>query len=111
MPWLEAESNYTAENFDKNGNRVVIWPGCKAFSSEETAIQILMNAASITAIHDGNTGIAVWGVAIWGPAGKGLYNTLVTITVNETGPHIERTVPEFIQVTTPLPLPHTRTSC
>ncbi|MCJ1413770.1 hypothetical protein MMC32_000095 [Xylographa parallela] len=80
VPWLESESNYTAENFDKNGNRVVIWPG-----------------SSITAFRDGNTGIAVWGVAIWGPAGKSLYNTLVTITVNETGPHIERTVPEFIQ--------------
>ncbi|MCJ1383282.1 hypothetical protein MMC17_006395 [Xylographa soralifera] len=80
VPWLESESSYTAENFDQNGNRVVIWPG-----------------SSITDIHDGNTGIAVWGVAIWGPADKSLYNTLVTITVNATGPHIERTVPEFIQ--------------
>ena len=78
---------------------------------EETASRILMKAASITAIHNGNTGIAVWGVAIWGPTGKSLYNTLVTITVNETGPHIERTVPEFIQVTAALPLPHLSVSC
>ncbi|MCJ1404754.1 hypothetical protein MMC11_007980 [Xylographa trunciseda] len=96
VPWLESESSYTAENFDKNGNRVVIWPG-----------------SSITAINGGNTGIAVWGVAIWGPAGKSLYNTLVTVTVNETGPHIERTVPKFIQVTYPshltLPTHHAKT--
>ena len=70
-----------------------------------------MEAASITAIHGGNTGVAVWGVAVWGPAGKSLYNTLVTITINETGPHIERTVPEFIQVTTSLPLAHTCALC
>ena len=78
---------------------------------EEIATQTLIKAASITAIRDGNTGIAVWGVAIWGPAGKSLYNTLVIITVNETGPHIERTVPEFIQVTTLLPLPDLFMSC
>ena len=72
---------------------------------------MLIKVASITAIHGGNTGIAVWGVAIWGPAGRGLYNTLVTVTVNETGPFIERTVPEFIQVIMPFPPRQERASC
>jgi hypothetical protein len=83
IPFTQNETQYTADHFDKDGTRCVLWP--------QSSI------ATLPTLDGGELGVAVYPVAIYGSNTQGdLYNTLVEITADPAaGPKVERVVPQL----------------
>ncbi|KAK7183176.1 hypothetical protein DPSP01_011441 [Paraphaeosphaeria sporulosa] len=83
IPFTQNETQYTADHFDKDGTRCVLWPQA--------------SIATIPTLDGGELGIAVYPVALYSSnIQNDLYNTLVEISADPVaGPKVERVVPQL----------------
>ncbi|KAJ4304694.1 hypothetical protein N0V90_000221 [Kalmusia sp. IMI 367209] len=80
IPFTQNETQYTTDHFEKDGLRCVLWP----------------QGSIATLPGDGNRGVAIYPIGIYGTEKKDLYNTLVEITADPiTGPSVERVIPQL----------------